>query len=239
VRPEIGALPLGSRPPAATDSSTCVAAMAGAVMCTLVAAPLALLQLRDVTVRTDFAAQASAALGPIDAAALTLEPRFTGSRAQIRGRLDAANGTEVYAAYFARQHEQAEMIAFGNAVVPDDGAGWRVLSTQVHTTARAGAPAQVLEWRVRSGGSQRLLWSWFTVAGTHASGAYRAKALTAWSMLRGLGDHSTISVVGTALPDLPPTASPQDVASALEAARARLLGPASAMGRAAERATAP
>jgi hypothetical protein len=44
-----------------------------------------------------------------------------------------------------------------------------------------------------------LLWSWYTIAGVAVASDYKAKALTAWSMLTGGGDHSTVTIVSTRL----------------------------------------
>jgi len=164
----------------------------------------ALSALRDVTPIADFKDRALKVLGglqsgPFVPGSLSVEPQFEGARAVVKGTLDPVHQTEVYLAYFARQEEGAEMIAFGNTVIADTNKSWETESHQDIQPAGAGA-ITVREWRLRQAGRERLVWSWYTVGGISVASEYKAKALTAWSMLRGLGDHSTVAVLSTELP---------------------------------------
>jgi EpsI family protein len=115
------------------------------------------------------------------------------------------------------------MIAFNNAVLPDTGSPWAALSRIDRSIQVDGGSLPIREWRVRAGSEQRLLWSWYTVGGVHATGDYQAKALTVQSMLLGRGDHSTVSVLGTRLDGLTPTSSPGELEQALVDARVAAL----------------
>lgn len=158
-------------------------------------------QLQDVQPRTDLIPRATESIGPLQPDAPAMQPRFSGARGTVQGVLDPATGTDFYLAYFARQGEGAEMIAFGNTVLSDIDKTWQTVSKTQRTVEVAGKQLPVTEWRIRAGQSNRLLWSWYMVGGTPASSDYRAKGLTALAMLRGQGDHSTVAVVGTRLED--------------------------------------
>lgn len=158
-------------------------------------------ELRNVEVRSDFAARASAAIGPFTPGKLSMQPNFEGARASLQGVIDPALGTEFYVAYFANQIEGHEMIAFGNSVLSDTDKAWQTMSRIDRTVKVGGREIPIREWMIRRGNEQRLVWSWYTVGGSFASSEYKAKALTAWAMLKGDGDHSNVSVVSTRLPD--------------------------------------
>jgi exosortase A len=152
-------------------------------------------ELRNVEVRPDFAARASAAIGPFTPGKLSMQPSFEGARASLQGVIDPALGTEFYMAYFANQTEGHEMIAFGNSVLSDSDKTWLTMSRVDRTASVDGRELPVREWVIRRGNEQRLVWSWYTVGGSFASSEYKAKALTALAMLRGEGDHSLVTVV--------------------------------------------
>jgi exosortase A len=156
-------------------------------------------ELRNVEVRPDFAARASAAIGPFTPGKLSMQPSFEGARASLQGVIDPALGTEFYMAYFANQTEGHEMIAFGNSVLSDSDKTWLTMSRVDRTASVDGRELPVREWVIRRGNEQRLVWSWYTVGGSFASSEYRAKALTALAMLRGAGDHSLVTVVSTSI----------------------------------------
>jgi exosortase A len=197
----------------------------------------ALHTLRDVTVNEGVAAQAQRIMAPVPGSRSAIEPRFSGARASAAGVIDAATGTDFHFAYFARQDEGHELIAYNNAVLPDAGSPWAVMTRGERTVAAGADGLRVIEWRVRRGTEERLVWSWYTVAGTPVTSDYRAKALTAWAMLRGRGDHSTVSVLSTPLGALPSAAAPAEIEQAMARARAALAQPAAALRSLSELAT--
>jgi len=158
-------------------------------------------ELRNVEVRPDFAERASVAIGPFSPGKLSMQPSFEGARASLQGVIDPVHGTEFYLAYFANQTEGHEMIAYGNAVLSDNDKAWQTISRVDRTVELGGRQMPVREWVIRRGNEQRLVWSWFTVGGSFAHSEYKVKALTAWAMLSGGGDHSTVMVVSTRLPE--------------------------------------
>jgi exosortase A len=159
----------------------------------------ALFRLQDVTPYSDFEPRARQALGSMVSGPLAVQPKFSGARASVQGVLDTEYGTEIYLGYFARQVDGAEMIAFGNAVLPESEAGWHVVSKSNRSVPIGAKQSNITEWHLRQGGQERLLWSWYTIAGVGVASDYKAKALTAWSMLSGQGDHSMVTVLDTRL----------------------------------------
>jgi EpsI family protein len=152
-------------------------------------------ELRNVEVRPDFAARASAAIGPLTPGKLSMQPNFEGARASLQGVIDPALGTEFYVAYFANQTDGHEMIAFGNSVLSDSDNAWQTMARIDRTVDVGGREIPVREWVIRRGNEQRMVWSWYTVGSSFASSEYKAKALTALAMIRGDGDHSLVTVV--------------------------------------------
>jgi exosortase A len=207
-----------------TEGTGRVAASALAAMAAVLAlTQLALHRLQDIVPRTDVAGLATGVLGGFDAAPLALQPRYPGAQASVQGSDRGDPRTEVFFAYFGGQQARTEMIGFGHTVLDESDPVWRLVSRADRVVPLDAAAVPLREWRVRSADGQRLVWSWYTVGGRHAAGESQAKLLTAWSTIRGRGDHSTVSVVSTTLmgSDRPaPTASEQS--DALESARARL-----------------
>jgi exosortase A len=183
---------------------------------------LVLSTLQNVTPHQDFEQRARQALPTLISGPLTLQPQFTGARASIQGVVDVEPGTEIYMAYFARQEDGAEMIAFGNSVLPEGERAWQIVSRNPHVVSLEGKTSTVMEWRLRQGNQERLLWSWYTVAGTVVASDYKAKALTAWSMLTGRGDHSVVTVIDTRLLSTDRQAFGQSDGLAVDPARSRL-----------------
>ncbi len=171
------------------------------ILFVLGATRLALFQMRDVTVRQDLEARADNVLGPFTHGPPALQPRFAGARHVLQAQFDTATATDAYVAYFARQEAGAEMVAFGNTILDSSDRQWQLLSRSDLVVDLDGTSLPVREWRVRSGSLQRVVWSWYTIGGRPTNKEYQAKVLTAWAMLTGRGDHSTVSAVGTRLPD--------------------------------------
>jgi EpsI family protein len=93
------------------------------------------------------------------------------------------------------------MIAYGNAVLSDNDKAWQTLLRVDRTVRVDGRELPVREWVIGRGNEQRLVWSWYAVGGSFTRSEYKVKALTAWAMLSGAGDHSTVMVLSTRLPE--------------------------------------
>ena len=86
-------------------------------------------------------------------------------------------------------------------MISDQDKAWQTLSWVDRTVRIDGRELPFREWVVWRGNEQRLVWSWYAVSGSFTRSEYKVKALTAWAMLRGAGDHSTVMVLSTRLPE--------------------------------------
>jgi exosortase A len=183
----------------------------------LAATHLSLQEMRNVELRTDLEELAAVTFRGFKVQPPALVPRYVGARHVVQGESDVDTGTDIYVAYFARQSAGSELIAFGNTVLEHSDPKWQLLSRADRLVEVEGTAIPVREWRVRSGPVQRVVWSWYTVGGRSTSSEYRAKALTAWAMLTGRGDHSTITAIATRVPDSAGTEDlPSDVRARLD-----------------------
>jgi EpsI family protein len=57
----------------------------------------------------------------------------------------------------------------------------------------------VREHLLARGSERRLVWSWYSIGGRTAASEVEGKAMTAWSLLLGQGDHACMLVIGVAL----------------------------------------
>jgi EpsI family protein len=197
------------------------AVLAGTLVC-IGLTHFVLSNLRDVTPRTDFEARAIQTFPGLVRGPIAVQPQFSGARATVQGVVDPEHSTEIYLAYFARQEDGAEMIAFGNAVLPDTDKGWQVLSRSNRIVAFDGQSATVSEWHIRQGSQERLVWSWYTIGGIAVVSDYKAKALTAWAMLTGKGDHSVVTVMDTRIQAVEGRSFGQTDSQVQDRSRARL-----------------
>jgi len=208
-------------------ASLAIALMAGA--------RAAAAHLGDVDWDPEFAARATQALGDFRPGPLVVPPRFEGARGTVQGTLARSPAVEFKLSYFARQRTGHEMIAWGNAVLPEADPVWTVLS-RTEAVARIGSVGlPIIEWRVRSPGSERLVWAWYTVDGAATTRPHEAKLLAARGLLRGRGDHSTVAVLSTPIEGT--GANEVGLAGGVERARMRLEASAEPLSSLAREAT--
>lgn len=184
---------------------------------------------RDVPLQPGAAAQIASRIGAAGARPMDIQPAYSGASGVAQGELDPAGPrgpVQFYVAYFARQHETGEMVRFGNQVLALDDRRWSTFARRTESVSGEAGVFSVQERLVRSGTDERLMWSWYTVAGRSTAGDRQAKALTLRAMLSGQGDHSTVNVL------LVPVAGDRD------AARERLRAQARALDAAARAVTA-
>lgn len=85
---------------------------------------------------------------------------------------DGTETVEVFAAYYARQRQGAELIHHDNRIV--DGQRWA--SVLAAPTRRHFRGREVDEYLVRGpGGRERLIWRWYVIGGRHTASARLAK----------------------------------------------------------------
>jgi exosortase A len=218
-----------SAPPAA-DARWSVREMSGALAVLLV---LALVQplpdlLARTTPRVDYAAGIADEMAAGRRERLSLEPAFRAALSEARGAVGAGGSVEFYSAYYADQRARAELIAFGNAVVRSDDRIWSVVrSGTIELRDADDLPFPAIEYRVRAGAKQALVWHWYTVAGHSTASPYRVKLATLKAIALRHGDHSSVNVVF----------APLDGDE--EAARHQMAPVAARLASAASRATSP
>ena len=165
----------------------------------LVAVGVALLGIngaRDIEARTNARTLLTDGLKPIQVGQIDIEPVFEGASAIVQGSLQQRElPVEAYIAYFARQHYKGEMIRYGNGVLALNSKQWGTFARRNVMVEGAGGGVEVQERLARRGADERLIWSWYTVAGRSTASERIAKILTLRAMLTGAGDHSTVNVL--------------------------------------------
>ncbi len=151
---------------------------------------------RDIEERTNAGTFLTEGLKPIQVGQIDIEPVFEGASAIVQGSLQQRGlPVQAYIAYFARQHYKGEMIRYGNGVLALDSKQWGTFARRNVMVESDGGGIEVQERLARRGTDERLIWSWYTVAGRSTASERIAKILTLRAMLTGLGDHSTVNVL--------------------------------------------
>jgi exosortase A len=109
-------------------------------------------------------------------------------------RNDAVVG--IYLAYYRAQDARRKLVSSENVLVHSEDFTWRTMDSTVRRVMLGSASHAVVATHLRGPNEQALTaWQWYWIDGTiTASNAY-AKALTAWSRLRGRGDDSAAIVL--------------------------------------------
>jgi len=109
-------------------------------------------------------------------------------------RDDAVVG--IYIAYYRAQDAHRKLVSSENALVHSEDFTWRTVGSTTRHVTLGTAPVAVVATQLRGPHEQPLTaWKWYWIDGTvTASDAY-AKALTAWSRLRGRGDDSAAIIL--------------------------------------------
>ncbi|VAV86902.1 Eight transmembrane protein EpsH / EpsI protein [hydrothermal vent metagenome] len=113
------------------------------------------------------------------------EPYYDGASQVIRkqnvqGPLDTI---DIFIAYYKYQSKDAEMIQYGNGVVPQEV--WGRISSRVISPEDTGLDGPVNEVLIQSGMNRRLVWYWYWVDGKIVANNYKAKLLDAKAKLTG------------------------------------------------------
>jgi len=172
-----------------------------ATLVAVAAVPVFEHHITQVTPRSGLQAQFEAIVGQGVDTHLEAPPQIEGAREMVMTRYpDPASGSlvglEVTSAYFADQTVGHEMIAWSNSSAPDrQRHGWTVLRSERHKGGADGQHHPVQEMLLARGAQRRLMWSWYVVSGDSSASELGGKLLTAWALIRGLGDHSCMHVL--------------------------------------------
>jgi EpsI family protein len=127
------------------------------------------------------------------------QPLFVNA-AEARAVLaDVVPHVEIYLGAYAWQDQTHRLIAYGNAFIPADT--WRPIGNGVVTVSLGDGALEVRELEGRLGGRRRLVWGWYWVAGSPATGSLEAKLLELKGLLSGRRDAAAVAVSTECEPD--------------------------------------
>ena len=126
------------------------------------------------------------------------KPRYAGYASEINQTFEKDHYVVgLYLAYFRNQEKARELITSGNVLVKAVEFRWKQLSTKTDTLDWLGSPTQARRAEIVGPNVHLNIELLYWVEGTLTSSDYLAKALTAWSKLRGRGDDSALIVIYT------------------------------------------
>jgi EpsI family protein len=151
---------------------------------------------------------------------------WRGARLQVDWQFDPTMGGQapsvhIHGAYFADQYAENEMVTPENQQRIRRPLGWssiyiRHLALEATDYAAPQiAKARVQEHLLAQGEQRRLMWVWYEIDGRRLNSESLVKAWTAWSLIRGRGDHACVWVMVTevvALPSLSIGQTPESTA---------------------------
>ena len=109
-------------------------------------------------------------------------------------RDDAVVG--MYLAYYRAQDARRKLVSSENVLVHSEDFTWRAMGSTARQVMLGNAPHAVVATQLRGPNEQALTaWQWYWIDGTLTASSVYAKALTAWSRLRGRGDDSAAIVL--------------------------------------------
>ena len=131
-----------------------------------------------------------------DDAPSSWQPAYLGHAAtsqQVFAKDGAAAG--VYIAFYRNPAKGRELVTSGNHLVAPENFVWKEVDRREATLALAGRPVDATRIEI-SGARERLVaWRVFWIDGRITGSEYVAKALIAWSKLRGRGGDAALIVV--------------------------------------------
>jgi EpsI family protein len=101
----------------------------------------------------------------------------------------------LYIAFFRNQEKRHELITSGNLLATRQEFKWRQLTTDSDKVDWAGARVDAYRAEIAGPDTHLQVYRLYWVNGAITSNDYVAKALIAWSKLRGRGDDSVLIVV--------------------------------------------
>ncbi|GBE48726.1 transmembrane exosortase [bacterium BMS3Bbin12] len=100
----------------------------------------------------------------------------------------------LYSAYYLRESQGSELIKWGNRLY--DGRHWVRIGSRPREVSFGGGRKRVVETIIRSGDTDRLVWSWYRIGDRVTTRPMQAKLLEAWDDLRRGG--GVVAVVAVA-----------------------------------------
>ena len=133
---------------------------------------------------------------PVPASPATWRPHYSGYASELSQTFRKDDRTvEIYLAFFRNQEKGRELITSGNVLVEKQNFDWRQLATGYDNIGWVGGRTEAYRAEIAGPSSRLEAYRLYWINGTITSSAYVAKALTAWSKLRGRGDDSALIVI--------------------------------------------
>ncbi|MHA1114507.1 MAG: exosortase C-terminal domain/associated protein EpsI, partial [Alphaproteobacteria bacterium] len=134
-------------------------------------------------------------------------PVFSGADGQLlKSYGDGQTKVHLHVAYFVRQRENAELVAYENQLLPEDGPWTRAESGR--TIAQIdGQSVEVVYTRARGRRGARLLWNWYWVDSRFVGRDLEAKLLQARARILGGRPETAAITIATDFYDNPEEAA--------------------------------
>lgn len=129
---------------------------------------------------------------------LEWSPAFLNAHEELARYVSGTSAVEVYVAGYAHQSSERRLIRKENDFY---GSGWRLAEQNVRSLGRQDAEFRVLESRGYRQGRERLVWSWYVVAGRTAVGEFAAKLAEVTGLLQGRRDAAAIAITTECVPN--------------------------------------
>ncbi|HQU16083.1 MAG TPA: exosortase A [Gammaproteobacteria bacterium] len=121
-------------------------------------------------------------------------PVFRGASGTfLRAYTMGADTVYLYSAYYLRERQGSELIKWGNQLY--DNRHWARISSDSREISMGGRRMWVVETMLRSGATDRLVWSWYRIGGRITTDPTQAKLLQAWEDLRHGGDVAAVVAI--------------------------------------------
>ena len=131
---------------------------------------------------------------------IAFEPQYRGPSGVLHETLQRGDAVvTLYVAYYRDQDVRRKLVSSENVLVNSEDPTWHRTGGATQDAIIGDTNYAVTTTQLQGPGEQRLLaWQWYWIDGTITSSAAFAKALTAWSRLRGHGDDSAEVIIYTA-----------------------------------------
>jgi EpsI family protein len=130
---------------------------------------------------------------PSSAAIANWKPHYSGYSAELSQTFQKEDRVVgLYLAYFRNQEKKHELVTSGNVLVTKVDWKWKEVATGSDSVDWAGARTPVHRAEISGPDIHLDIYRLYWVNGTVTASDYVAKALTAWSKLRGQGDDSAL-----------------------------------------------
>lgn len=104
----------------------------------------------------------------------------------------------IYLAYYADQHQDAELINANNILVDIKATPWRRIAQETQRITLDEKKLNVIESQLRFEDRKLLVWQWNIINGTHTINNYYAKLLESWGQMMARGHTGKGVVIYTA-----------------------------------------